>query len=256
MIDRRGVERAFLAYAAEYDVSDPKIQLKIAHTARVARLCERIAASAGVKEPALAWLSGMLHDIGRFEQVRRYHTFSDARSVNHALLGAELLFAEGLLPRFAPGLTPEQERILEAAVRHHSAYRLPEGLSPEEGAYCRILRDADKLDIFRVNCETPLEAIYSVTEEEMRSSAVSPAVKACFKNRTAVLTGLKKTAADFMVGHICLVFELEYPLSRQLAREQGYVDRMLDFRSENPETAGWFQYMRAHIWGEDDAEKG
>ena len=248
MIDRRGVERAFLAYAAGYDVSDPKIQLKIAHTARVARLCERIAASAGVKEPELAWLSGMLHDIGRFEQVRRYHTFSDARSVNHALLGAELLFAEGLLPRFAPGLTPEQERILEAAVRHHSAYRLPEGLPPEEGAYCRILRDADKLDIFRVNCETPLEEIYNVSTRELRNSPVSEGVRQCFINRTAVPRNERRSPADYAVAIVCLKFELVFPVSRAIAREQGYVDRLLSFQSDNAETAEWFTYMQNHVW--------
>ena len=245
-IDRSGVISAFGDYVSGYDADDPKIRLKIDHTHRVAALCERIAD--GIADSSLAWLCGMLHDIGRFEQIRRYGTFVDAVSVDHATLGADLLFREGLLERFTPELPAEIRRILETAIRHHSAYRLPEGLTDAEMTCCHILRDADKIDIFRVNCETPLEDIYNVTTEDLRASAVSEAVKDCFRNRTAVLRSLKSTPADYVVAHLCLVFELVYPVSREIAREQGYVDRMLAFHSDNEDTRRWFEYMRAHIY--------
>ena len=90
----------------------------------------------------------------------------------------------------------------------HSAYRLPEGLSGEEQACCDILRDADKIDIFRVNCDTPLEDIYNVTTEALRASPVSDAVRSCFLNRTAVQRSVRRTPADYVVAHLCLVFEL------------------------------------------------
>ena len=71
-----------------------KIKLKIDHTYRVAELCERIAKAEQMEktEVDLAWLLGMLHDVGRFEQLRRYGTFSDADSIDHAALGADILF--------------------------------------------------------------------------------------------------------------------------------------------------------------------
>ena len=248
MIDRNHVTHAFNQYVAAYNADDPKIALKIAHTYRVAGLCERIAPAAGVANASLAWLCGMLHDIGRFEQVRRYGTFVDAVSVDHASFGADLLFLEGLLERFVPALPAAEYRILETAIRNHSAYRISEGLTAEEQAYCHILRDADKIDIFRVNCDTPMEDIYNVTTEALRASAVTEAVKDCFRNRTAVLRSLKQTPIDYLVAHLCLVFELFYPVSRTIAREQGYVDRMLAFESENMDTRAWFEYMRERIW--------
>ena len=245
-IDRAGVTRAFDRYVSGYDRADPKIDLKIDHTYRVAALCERIAAD--IADPDLAWLCGMLHDIGRFEQVRRYGTFVDAASVDHAALGADLLFKEGLLTRFPTELSDDGLRVLEAAIRCHSAYRVPKDL-PEGGRiYADILRDADKIDILRVNCETPLEAIYDVSTQALRASEVSEAVRECFLNRTAVPRALKRTPADYVVAHLCLVFELVFPLSRQIAREQGYVDRLLAFESENEDTKAWFGYMRKHIW--------
>jgi len=248
MTDRTGVRKAFNSYVAAYDAEDPKIKLKIAHTYRVAALCERIAGETGAGRTELAWLTGMLHDIGRFEQIRRYNTFVDAVSVDHARFGADLLFREGLLERFVPELTEAEKRILEKSIRAHNLYRLPEGLTEEETAYCNILRDADKIDIFRVNCETPAEEIYNVSTQELKNSAVSEDVKECFRNRTAVLRSLKKTAIDYPVAHLCLVFELVYPVSRLIAREQGYVEKMLAFESENPDTRAWFRHMRENIW--------
>ncbi len=243
-LDRSKVTGAFREYVAGYDASDPKIKLKIDHTLRVASLCQKIAGQAG-KDRDLSWLSGMLHDIGRFEQVRRYNTFVDALSVDHATLGADLLFQEGLLEKFCTQITPREKTILEKAIRNHSAYRLAPDLTTEEALYCNVLRDADKIDIFRVNCDTPREEIYNVTTEELALSPVSDEVKACFDNRTTVLRSLKKYPADYIVGHICLVFELVFPISREIVREQGYLTQLLSFESENEKTREWFEYMRS-----------
>ena len=95
MIRREEIRDIFDEYVSGYDATDPKIRLKIDHTYRVAGLCERIAESIGA-DGDFAWLCGMLHDIGRFEQIRRYDTFVDAVSVDHAQFGADLLFCEGL----------------------------------------------------------------------------------------------------------------------------------------------------------------
>lgn len=76
-IDKLKVQHAFAAYTRQYDTDNGKVQLKITHTYRVAALCEQIARSLSLcdEDVQLAWLMGMLHDIGRFEQLRRYGTF-------------------------------------------------------------------------------------------------------------------------------------------------------------------------------------
>lgn len=74
MIDKDKARRAFEDYTNRYDVTNKKIWLKVEHTYRVAELCEVISASVGYagQDDALAWLVGLLHDVGRFEQIRRY----------------------------------------------------------------------------------------------------------------------------------------------------------------------------------------
>ena len=90
IIDRERVKNTFAEYTSGYNATDPKIKLKIDHTYRVAELCELIARDLKLDEyeTDVAWLTGMLHDVGRFEQIKRYNTFNDAQSVDHANFGA------------------------------------------------------------------------------------------------------------------------------------------------------------------------
>ena len=102
-MNRTKAEQVFRSYTDHYDSSDVKIKLKIDHTFRVAEIADRIAAGLGADRD-FAWLSGLLHDIGRFEQVKRYGTFYDAVSIDHAELSADILFKDGLFAEFEKAL--------------------------------------------------------------------------------------------------------------------------------------------------------
>lgn len=294
VINRKNVINAFAEYVRNYDPSDEKIKLKIDHTYRVAGLCQSIAKSFNLSEADvdIAWLLGMLHDIGRFEQIRRFGTFSDADSVDHAEFGADLLFKEGLIRKFAEGyyekcelvgagneeagqaysrqkdcqkdykedcdegkLNSEQVKcnegklagLLELAIRQHNKYRVKEGLTDKELMFCNILRDADKVDIFKVNAEVPMEIIYDVTTEELKNGIITKEVLESFYRKETVLKSLRKSAVDHIVGHISLLFELVYPESYRQAKEQGYVYKLLDFKSDVPEVDVEFGRMREYL---------
>ncbi|MDC7292835.1 HD domain-containing protein [Butyrivibrio sp. DSM 10294] len=237
MIDRKRVLTQFAEYTRNYDPKDPKIALKIAHTYRVADFCEKIAGSIHLteEEADFAWLSGMLHDIGRFEQVRKYNTFIDSKSVDHAEFGADLLFGkERLIERFCDDRSLDE--VLETVIRQHNKYRIREDITGKELVFCNILRDADKVDILRVNVETPMEEIYNVSKEEMVGCGVTSAVMEQVRQHIAVFRDIMKTPADHLIGHIALTFELVYPMSWEIAKEQGFLEEMFNFPSKNPTT--------------------
>lgn len=271
-INRKNVINAFAEYVRNYDPSDEKIKLKIDHTYRVAGLCQRIAESLGLSEQDvdIAWLLGMLHDIGRFEQIRRFGTFNDVQSVDHAEFGADLLFKEGLIRKFAEGYYVECELaglenqeaeqiiknnehhnkdtgLLELAIRQHNKYRVKEGLTDKELMFCNILRDADKVDIFKVNADIPMEIIYDVTTEELKNGVITKAVLESFYKKETVLKSVRRSAVDHIVGHISLLFELVYKESYRQAKEQGYVYKLLDFKSDVPEVNAEFDGMRKYV---------
>lgn len=272
VINRKNVINAFAEYVRNYDPSDEKIKLKIDHTYRVAGLCQRIAESLGLSEPDvdIAWLLGMLHDIGRFEQIRRFGTFNDVQSVDHAEFGADLLFKEGLIRKFAEGYYEECELarsgneeaeqiiknnehhnkdtgLLEMAIRQHNKYRVKEDLTERQRMFCDILRDADNVDIFKVNADIPMEIIYDVTTEELNNGIITKEVLESFYKKETVLKSVRRSAVDHIVGHISLLFELVYKESYRQAKEQGYVYKLLDFKSDVPEVNAEFGDMRKYV---------
>jgi HAD superfamily hydrolase (TIGR01509 family) len=271
-INRKNVINTFAEYVRNYDPSDEKIKLKIDHTYRVAGLCQKIAESLGLSEPDvdIAWLLGMLHDIGRFEQIRRFGIFNDAQSVDHAEFGADLLFKEGLIRKFAEGYYEECELarsgneeaeqiiknnehhnketgLLEMAIRQHNKYRVKEDLTERQRMFCDILRDADKVDIFKVNADIPMEIIYDVTTEELKNGVITKEVLESFYKKETVLKSVRRSAVDHIVGHISLLFELVYKESYRQAKEQGYVYKLLDFKSDVPEVNAEFDDMRKYV---------
>ena len=249
-IDRYKIKSAFRAYTERYDIKNEKIRLKVVHTEKVAAIAEKIAASLweSQKDIDLAWAAGMLHDIGRFEQVKRYGTFKDADSVDHAKFGADLLFCEGLIDEFGADVMEKEEFwILETAIRQHNRYRVDPELDERTRMFCDILRDADKIDIIRVNIDSTPEAIYGVTGTELRCSSITPEVMDSFRKEICVSRDIRKTPADFLLGHISFVFELVYPESVKILRQQGYIDELLGFRSKNPQTARLFDEVNGIV---------
>lgn len=272
VINRKNVINAFAEYVRNYDPSDEKIKLKIDHTYRVAGLCQRIAESLGLSEPDvdIAWLLGMLHDIGRFKQIRCFGTFNDVQSVDHAEFGADLLFKEGLIRKFAEGYYEECELarsgneeaeqiiknnehhnkdtgLIEMAIRQHNKYRVKEDLTERQRMFCDILRDADKVDIFKVNADIPMEIIYDVTTEELKNGIITKEVLESFYKKETVLKSVRRSAVDHIVGHISLLFELVYKESYRQAKEQGYVYKLLNFKSDVPEVNAEFDDMRKYV---------
>lgn len=255
LIDRERIKNTFADYVRKYNAEDEKILLKIRHTYRVAEISERIAAGQGLsaRDVDLAWLIGMLHDIGRFEQLRQYGTFVDAQSIDHAHFGVELLFQEGLIRDYVDlpenGETDQYPdmQVIKCAIWNHSAYRIEPGVDERTLLFCKMIRDADKVDIFKVAYDTPLEVLYPFSKREIMQSAISPAVMQAYREEHAILRSLKKTPVDFMVGHIALAFELEFPASRQITQEQGYLQKLLSFQSDNPETRLQFDEMRVQM---------
>lgn len=257
-IDRSKVQQAFSDYVEAYDSCNQRIALKIEHSKRVADLCERIAKSNGLKQDDLdlAWTIGLLHDMGRFEQLRRWGTFLDAHSTNHAKLGAEVLFSQptGMSPfEVAPespcgqvarrnpgialfaGLAPgkvrmrdfvegsKEDQLIRAAIATHSDYRLPDDLPDRTRRFCNIVRDADKLDILHTISLSDADTILGVSLDALRQSRLSSSVLEAFAERRCVKRNDRVFPADYVVGFLCFAFELTYAESRKILVEQGEI---------------------------------
>ena len=221
-IDRDRARAAFKSYTDAYDATNPRIALKIKHTYHVAEACDAVAREQGwsSEDIDLAWLCGLLHDMGRFEQLRRWDTFKDAESMSHAALGIEVLFGEN--PADAPAVTsirdfiddPAEDGLIRASIAYHSDFRLPAQLDVRTRSFCDIVRDGDKIDIMRTIADSTVDTILKVDEKTFLGSRFSSPTLAAFDEHRCVARDERNEPADFLVGLICFMFELVYPAAR------------------------------------------
>lgn len=229
-VNREHAILAFKNYVANYDTSNIGVALKIAHTYRVANLSEKIAKSINANID-FAWFLGLLHDVGRFEQVTRYGTFKDALSVDHAELGADILFRDNLINTFIPeDALKELKNTAEIAIRSHNKLNIPENLDTQTLLYTKILRDADKIDIFRVSTEPPFSKRFS----NLENLSVRPEVMQCVMEHRCIprpITNLKYNELEALIANCCMAFELEFPESRKITTQQGFLNKLLSKNS-------------------------
>ena len=146
------IRQWFSAYCADFcrrDVSGRyHFELKRRHSIRVCAQMRVLADGLGLSAAGIetAQVIGLLHDIGRFEQYQQYRTFNDRRSEDHAVSGAALIQRQAVLAEYDSAL----QRTMVSAITHHNKAALPAALQDAERFWCRLIRDGDKLDIYRV----------------------------------------------------------------------------------------------------------
>ena len=208
----------------------PMMELKRVHTAHVVENARAIASGEGFDaETARACdVAALLHDTGRYEQLRRYNTFRDSDSVDHAVFSHDIVVEKGWLDG-----APQREAIL-TAVLVHNRRDVPEGLAPLDEAAVHTVRDADKLDIFRVlehqiattdwrhNCE----AFWNLPTRAAPNPAVVEAIRA---GRPVDYQNIK-TLADFVLIQVGWMRSgLRYATSRRHCAERGHLAFRRDF---------------------------
>ncbi len=143
----------FTGYAKDYinqaeSSVTPAFELKLTHTLNVVKESLWLSQNSQFSnyDLQLAGIIGLLHDIGRFPQLQRYQTFNDRVSCNHAVLSLSVIRNKHLLA----ALPPQDRQIIQTAVIWHNQKDLPASLPPRLFQFAGLIRDADKLDIFRV----------------------------------------------------------------------------------------------------------
>ena len=235
IIDRKNVEDTFKKYTDNYDTSDEKIKLKVDHTYRVAALSERIAISLGLDkaDTDLAWLIGMLHDIGRFEQVRKYNTFIDKISINHGEYGARILFEDNLIEKF--NVDEKYYKIIKTAILNHNRSKIEDNLTEQELLHSKIIRDADKLDCFYVLLTDDIKNTYGCSAEEMKNETFSDEIINEFKVNHEIDYQKRNTYGDIWISHMAYVFDFYYKSSYIVIKEKDYINKLLkkvDFKNK------------------------
>ncbi len=247
------LKKWFADYCASFTTvvqEDQKnITVKQRHTEEVCKNALRIGRSLGLNEEnlLLAEAIGLLHDVGRFPQYQRHKTFDDSISVNHATLGAQVILEKNVLQT----LPKDQRDLIVHAVTLHNVYSLPEKLDDRTTLFVKQIRDADKLDIWRVFVD------YFNQDHDGRATAVglglpdvpdySPGILACLaRGELANKSGLR-TLNDFKLLQLTWLYDLNFVPSFQIVLEQGYIDKLARVLPDVREINDAVDFARAYV---------
>ncbi len=226
-IDIEHAKKEFDKYLRDFDLENPKILLKKVHTYGVIKaadyICTREELGAGNRD--LALLIALLHDIGRFEQLRAYNSYDDDR-FDHARFGVKLLFEQGKIRDFIS--CADYDEVIRQSIAYHSMYRLPEIQDPRILLHCKIIRDADKLDNFRVKSVDSLEAHFDLPGEIIQKEGISENVLQAVRDHRCVRREERKTHLDMWVSYMAFIFDLNFSSSFRFIQEHDYINRCID----------------------------
>ncbi|MBF0532250.1 MAG: HD domain-containing protein [Candidatus Omnitrophica bacterium] len=242
------------ALPADSDEFQQNFYLKKLHSLKVCEANARIGKALGLAAPELrlAQTIGLFHDIGRFDQYRNYRTFMDSRSINHGELGVRVLQQSEILKH----LSSATRAIIYYAVGHHNAKVLPQPASPAELLFGRLVRDADKLDIFRVVTGYYAELKKGNTDKAVALDLPDEAVisdkiyQAILREQIADMKDLR-TLNDFKIMQIGWIFDINFPPSFQLIKDGQYLEKIAATLPDIPQTQAIYakasQYLCSKI---------
>lgn len=228
MVDITSSKQAFKEYLKDYDVNDDKIKLKVIHTYGVVDATNYIVRNLKLDEETsnLAKLIAILHDIGRFEQIKKYDDYHDLSTFDHARFGNRVLFKEGLIRKFIEEDT--YDYIIEKAIENHNKYKIEENLDNRTKLFVNIIRDADKLDNFRVKNVESIETLLDISEMQLGEQKISDKVYEDFLNHKLLQIKDLKNEIDEWISYFAFIFDLNYWPSYLYIKENNYINRNFD----------------------------
>ncbi|MBF0507046.1 MAG: HD domain-containing protein [Nitrospirae bacterium] len=253
----------FSDYCSSFHTSDDEdlqnLMLKEKHTANVCEHILNIARdeSLDAGDAMIAEAIALFHDVGRFPQYAEYKTFRDRDSINHGELGAEVLSGSGILENI-----PVREReIITASVKFHNAFRIPDLENSDIIFFLKLVRDADKLDIWRIFFEyytqaSPAERPSAVALGFEDTPGYSKEVIDCIINKQLVSLATLETLNDFKLIQLSWVYDLNFRSSFRRATEGNYIDRIAATLPQTDEirqaVASVHEYIQVKAQGDHD----
>ena len=224
------------------------IRIKEAHTGYVTAIAVQLAKHLGLSahDTLLAEIMGLFHDVGRFRQYSLYRTFNDAQSEDHADLGLKVL-AE--LPLFGR-LAEEDAALVRFAIARHNKKEIGEAPSARARSFARLLRDADKLDIYRVLAPFLAPGGEGKAPKFIQADAsqqISPAFLAVFRQGGQADYRELKTHGDRKLVRLLWVYDINFSWTLREIVKRGYVDRILRYLPEQEGVAEGTARLKAYI---------
>ena len=228
MIDITKAKKVFKEYKKNYDPTNGKIAIKIAHMYRVAEIAKNTAKYLRLSDEdvRLAELIGLLHDIGRFEQIKQFNTFDDKKSINHGELGIKILFQDNLIRKFIEDTC--YDRIIYLAIINHNKNQslLTKDVTKRERLHMNIIRDSDTLDILNIIIDDNADKKALYDKEDLTDETLSDEIYNEFMKVRELDYGKIKNSADLLKTRYMFIWNMNYNYALQEIKNRQYLEKL------------------------------
>jgi hypothetical protein len=240
----------FNNYVSTYSFSEASdqvnIDLKFEHTYKVIELITTIAEEIlSEEELYLAKIIALFHDLGRFEQYKHYKTFSDAKSEDHAALAIKIILENDLLA----AIPQESSQLILKAISYHNKMNLAEDETDKVLLYSKLIRDADKLDIWRVvindyNQEDNNKVVgLGLTSTNNISDSICQQIMA---EKPVDYKDLK-TLNDLKLTQMGWVYDINFKKSLEIIEEREYIDKLFMTLPPSAKARQVYEQIKSYI---------
>lgn len=232
MINIEKAKKEFIAYTNQFDVNNPNIERKIGHSFRVMEISEKIAQKLNLdnEQIEIASLIGLLHDIGRFGQMEKYNTFKDLKSIDHGDYGVDILNKD--MRKYID--VDKYDTLIKKAIKNHNKFQIEDGLTKEELLFSKIIRDADKMDIFY----EAFSMFWKDKEKDVENQIISNQVFEQFKKHMTIKRSKDDNLEiDSLVTILAFVFDINFEPTFEMLEKEEYINKIINrFDFKNQET--------------------
>jgi len=244
----------FYDYVATFygsdELTNENIKLKEDHTRRMCADTGIIAGALGLnnEQKILAETISLLHDTGRFEQYKKYHTYNDVGTENHSLLALKVLAEKKILDN----LDSREKDIIETAIRLHGEKDLPAELEGDKKLFSRLIRDIDKLDIYNVMINRledfrkhpeKAAATLGFSEKDKYSKDI---IEAVLKNQTVSYANIK-TLNDMVIAMLGWIFDINFTVTLKEMKKRELFDKLTSFLPDNEDIRKLTNHIRRYL---------
>lgn len=240
MINIEEIKIKFKKMVNNYNIKDIAIIRKLYHSYRVMDICMLLAKYNDFDDEntEIAMLVGLLHDYSRFEQWTRFNTYSDIKSIDHGDLAVKRLFDDNEITNYCTDIKYYDE--IYDAIKYHNKYSFPDSLSSHNKLLCKIIKDADKLDIFYLLGINP-----DLIDED--GEEISEQIKNDFYNHKLINHKDVKNNSDNVILKLAMVYDLNFNYSFKHIYNMKLIDKIYTNIKNKEKFKPYFDYINKYI---------
>ena len=175
----------------------------------------------------IAEVIALFHDYGKAVMIVQGTESPINIQHNHAALSAKLIQQM----EFYPKLSADIQLIILKSIEGHNKLKLPKLDNEQQTLFARLLRDADKLDIFETsyrffkerNVSQPLMTLDLINQAEVSDKII----KSVLAGKTAAVEDMK-TMNDYRLLLLSMAYDLNFKYTFRIMAEKQFIQKIYE----------------------------